>query len=266
MNIDQSIAEHEEEVLVRVMQPFPDGVPIVPFSTPVVSFGQPHGVRVATLGINPSSKEFLHSKLVLLPSGKKRLVDRADLGRPNAAQLTRDEAVKVIAGCYQYFSDRGNPYFWFKKLESFAVKPAGASYWDGSACHLDLVQWATDPLWSGISDVSVRENLLNKDMEFLRYQLTQYKFPWLLMNGRQVIEQFKKLKIAELKKYDWDSGEDEKAPCEFVTGRYEGTKVLGWSANIPYSRTSNQKRGAIAKWVATQTGNSESRKSKGELE
>ena len=84
MNIKEVIAEHEEEVLVRVMQPFPEGVPIVPFSTPVISFGQPHGVRVATLGINPSSREFLDSKSVLFTDDKKRLIDRADLGRPNA--------------------------------------------------------------------------------------------------------------------------------------------------------------------------------------
>ena len=265
MSINQAITDHEEEVLLRVMEPFPEGVPIVPFSTPVISFGQPHGVKVATLGINPSSGEFLDSKMALLTDEKKRLIDRADLGRPNAVRLTRDEAIKVVDGCYQYFSDQGNPYKWFKFLESFAVKPAGASYWDGSACHLDLVQWATNPVWSGISNVSVREDLLNKDMEFLRYQLTQYKFPWLLLNGREVIAQFEKLKIGQLKKYEWDTVRDGDSPCEFVTGRYEETKVLGWSRNIPHYGTSNLKREAIANWVAKQTENFDDHKSKIEM-
>ena len=93
MSINQAITDHEEEVLLRVMEPFPEGVPIVPFSTPVISFGQPHGVKVATLGINPSSGEFLDSKMALLTDEKKRLIDRADLGRPNAVRLTRDEAI-----------------------------------------------------------------------------------------------------------------------------------------------------------------------------
>jgi hypothetical protein len=97
-------------------------------------------------------------------------------------------------------------------------------------------------------------------MEFLRYQLTQYKFPWLFLNGKEVIAQFEKLKIGQLEKYDWDAVKDGNSPCEFVTGRYEETKVLGWSRNIPHYGTSNQKREAIANWVAKQTGNSEGHK------
>ena len=36
-----------------------------------------------------------------------------------------------------------NPYSWFNPLEALLNAAAGASYYKRSACHLDLVQWAT---------------------------------------------------------------------------------------------------------------------------
>ena len=50
-----------EYVATRLRQEPPRGAPVVPGSTPVVAFGDPTRAAVATLGINPSWKEFLHS-------------------------------------------------------------------------------------------------------------------------------------------------------------------------------------------------------------
>jgi hypothetical protein len=54
--------EIKKRVLERVMTPYPKNCHLVPYSTPVVSFGNPETSTVATLGINPSSGEFFDKK------------------------------------------------------------------------------------------------------------------------------------------------------------------------------------------------------------
>jgi hypothetical protein len=49
--------------------------------------------------------------------------------------------------CNSYF--HGNPYSWFARLEE-VLQAIGASYYEDTACHLDLTQWATDPTWNGL--------------------------------------------------------------------------------------------------------------------
>jgi hypothetical protein len=50
----------------------------------------------------------------------------------------------------QYF-DQGQPvYSWFNEL-SHVVEGMGVSFYDHSVAHLDLVQEATDPVWSELA-------------------------------------------------------------------------------------------------------------------
>lgn len=64
-----------------------------------------------------------------------------------------------------------------------------------TACHLDLVQWATDPMWGRIKDRSVRKDLLALDVPFLHQQLMNSTIKHMLVNGssvmRQLIESFR---------------------------------------------------------------------------
>jgi hypothetical protein len=46
---------------------------------------------------------------------------------------------------------------WFDQMEEFVLTNTGYSYFDGTACHLDLIQWATDPVWSS--------ELITKDVQ-----------------------------------------------------------------------------------------------------
>ena len=82
--------------LERIMQPYLPGHHIVLGSTPVTSFGNPHTSRIATLGINPSSREFLNETGNLLSGGEKRLTDFETLGKVDQLSLTRLEAERVI--------------------------------------------------------------------------------------------------------------------------------------------------------------------------
>jgi hypothetical protein len=229
--------EIKKRVLERVMTPYPKNCHIVPYSTPVVSFGNPETSSVATLGINPSSREFLGEGMNLLSSNEKRLVDTEVLGLSSEIEsLNAEQAEKVIQGCFDYFETK--PYKWFSRLEEYVLSPASASYRSSDdinieqACHLDLIQWATDPVWGNIQDTGVKENLLERDLEFLRFQLTNYKFKKLFLNGQEVVKQFKKLRLAKLTVVGKTSFQSGKKKSSLYRGKYGDTEVWGWGLNV----------------------------------
>jgi len=82
---------------------------------------------------------------------------------------TKDTHIsQVLSDCREYFSKDGNPYWtWFGPLDKLLSQATGMSYRDGTACHLDLVQWATDPVWDKINDPSVRQALLDDGVPHL---------------------------------------------------------------------------------------------------
>ena len=209
----------------RLRRPVPDGVPVVPFSTPVLSFGPVRTASVATLGLNPSLKEFWGNGH-LLAGRERRLADLQHLGKPTLVHASPASLKAVVADCDAYFDV--NPYWgWFKPLEDI-VQGLDASYSDGSACHLDLVQWATDPVWNKLPSAQ-RSTLIEADAEFLRQQLLRENVRIVLMNGRTVLNAVHG-RLAEL------------APCGEVTngrltaklydGIADGVRYLGWSCNL----------------------------------
>ena len=124
--------EIQERVIERAMESYPAIPELVSGSTPVVSFGNPSVSKMITIGINPSSSEFQVSgkSKNLLPLGKKRLVDLETLGIKNPDSLNREQAIRVIEGCYSYFDSKShNPYMtWFKHLNENINKHFGLSY------------------------------------------------------------------------------------------------------------------------------------------
>src|SRR4051794_16684783 len=128
----------------RIREPAPAGVPAVRGSTPVVAFGGVGTARVATLGLNPSRIEFLDGNGRMLAGDGRRLETLPSLGCADLTSAPDATVERVLAGCNGYF--RRRPYNWFNKLER-VLRYVGASYFDDTACHLDLVQWATDPVW-----------------------------------------------------------------------------------------------------------------------
>jgi hypothetical protein len=119
------------------------------FSTPVVAFGDLRKATVATLGLNPSKDEFLNGEGKLLKGSLRRLVTLASL-KSSKIRVGSPAAVRqIFNGCNKYFHVRPLRRF-FGVLES-VLNHIGVSYYDGSACHLDLAQWAT-PLWETLTE------------------------------------------------------------------------------------------------------------------
>lgn len=140
----------------------------MPGSTPVIAFGDPSRAEVASLGINPSKRESVEAG-ALLSGDQRRLATLESLGADHLTSLSEEQVREVVGDCARYF--QRNPYRrWFDPLDRLLRHGLETSYYDDSACHLDLVYWATDPVWRQISDHSARE-LLDDGVPHLREQL-----------------------------------------------------------------------------------------------
>lgn len=158
----------------------------MPGSTPVVAFGDFLTATVATLGINPSRQEFTTAAGQLLTGDQRRLASLESLGVDVLDNAPTRVVEQVIAECINYFHVK--PYRrWFDQLDRLLQTASSTSYYNGSACHLDLVQWATDPVWGGITNPSTRQRLLDADRQFLRQQLESEHIEVVLINGAGVM-------------------------------------------------------------------------------
>jgi hypothetical protein len=246
----------EDRVIERAMAQYPKVPELVEFSTPVVSFGYPKNAKVATLGINPSSNEFQigNGNKNPLSGDSKRLVDTESLGTSQPEALTREQAVKVIEGCYSYFEK--NPYEWFDDLQEYALTPTGTSFKAGSACHLDLVQWATDPVWQDKRmPKETKRLLLEKDKDFLEYQLTAYDFKYVFLNGSTVLEQVEKLNLLTFEKVGEVRFNQAGTTSRIVAGEIGNKKFIGWGINAGYGASYKPGLEDLANWLKTNVGN-----------
>jgi hypothetical protein len=248
--------EIEERVIERAMATYPAIPQIVEFSTPVVSFGYPKTAKVATLGINPSSNEFQigNGNKNPLPSSKKRLVDTEVLGVSKPLGLNRAAAIQVIEGCYSYF--KNNPYEWFDDLQQYALTPTGTSFQNGSACHLDIVQWATDPVWQDKKmPKNIKKLLLDSDKEFLKYQLTAYDFSYIFLNGSTVLDQVEKLDLVSLEQVGQVRFNQTGTKSRIVAGQLGSKRFIGWGINAGYGASYKPGLEDLANWLKNNVGN-----------
>ena len=140
-------------------------------SLPVLFFGDGLSAEIATIGLNPSRREYLDKDGRLLRGGEQRFATLESLGAPSRDVLTDAQADDAIDVMRDYYDD-GKPVYgqYFRHLSNF-LAGAGASYGERSAVHLDLVQEATAKVWNELAE-SERALLLELDMPFLLWQLT----------------------------------------------------------------------------------------------
>lgn len=231
------------EILKRICKT-PNNDFVARCTTPVISFGDFQKAKIGTLGINPSSAEF-YSKDALYSPDKKRLVDLEILKIHSQEKLTEEKAQEVLDGCYNYFSKR--PLKWFNVFEEL-LNLKSYSYKDGSASHIDLVQWCTIPVWNEIPKID-QEKLLISDGSFFQWQFENNDMESILLGGRQVLGQVQKIPGVTLELVDkqfYYSGA-RKIPYEiYKMENFKGRKLVGWSVNLQTMRSSKEeKRGVI---------------------
>ena len=235
----------------RILKAPPINEYITPGSTPVVAFGDPIKAKVATLGINPSSREFLDAKGQLLRGEARRLAGFESLGIRSHLDLTKSHAEKVLQDSNNYFQNDQTIYKWFEPLEKHVLGPVGASYRDYSAAHLDLVQWSTAPVWGAIKDKNARELLIRDDIRFLGELLRAGKYEVLFLNGSTVVNTMLKFGMVELDPQGFTPlGKSGKKSALWAgTVRGTSTKCLGWNLNLQHYQTTESNRESLQAWI-----------------
>lgn len=238
--------------VAMVRRPVPSGCHVVEGSTPVVAFGDPSVAKVATLGINPSKAEFLE-KGIMLSGARRRLATLESLGAPSTDALTRDQIAQVELECAQYF--HRNPFrTWFDRLDRILARGLAVSYYDDTACHLDIVQWATDPIWGSIPDPQARQRLLDEGAPHLRRQLESENVRLVIVNGDSAWRQLVATGIANYEDVDQFTYGNTGQRATLRVGHGCGVPFLGWSLNVQSSRgVRREDHDRLADWLRRMT-------------
>jgi hypothetical protein len=244
--------QRAEQDVAMVRRPLPSECHVVEGSTPVVAFGDPSVAEVATLGINPSKAEFLE-KGIMLSGNHRRLATLESLGAPSTDALTRDQIAQVELECAQYF--HRNPYrTWFDRLDRILARGLAVSYYDDTACHLDIVQWATDPIWGSIPDPQARQRLLDEGAPHLRRQLESENVRIVIVNGDSAWRQLAATGIANYEDVEQFTYGNTGQRATLRLGHGCGVPFLGWSLNVQSSRgVRGEDHDRLADWLRRMT-------------
>ncbi|MHB8482188.1 MAG: hypothetical protein ACYDBV_05545 [Nitrospiria bacterium] len=241
---------------------------VIPWSCPVPSFGDLSRSTVATLGLNPSNREFVDRLGNELDGPFRRFHTLKSLGLARWSDANVRHLQLIIDSCRTYFYK--NPYDgWFKKLD-YLISGTKASYYTGlaSACHLDLIPYATACKWTALTRQQ-RLALLAVAGNTLGSLLRDSPVQVLILNGHSVVEQFQDISGVRLEKQVMREWLLPRGSQSGVTGfSYKGTLrdlsgfqlerevlVLGFNHNIQSSfGVTTQVTTAIRKWI-TQTTN-----------
>jgi hypothetical protein len=165
---------------------------IIAWSCPVPFFGDIENARLATVGINPSNREFLAEDGEELVGVNRRLPTLSSLQRSSWLDVEAVQIQELVQHCSTYFLR--SPYDrWFQVLERL-LTPTGYSLYAkaGGACHLDLVPYATENKWGSLSS-SAQRALLAASKDALARLLRDAQLNTLVLNGQSVVREFQRL-------------------------------------------------------------------------
>ena len=240
-----------------------DDSELLSWAAPIPSFGNLQGTSIATLGINPSNREFVDDNGVELTTRERRFHTLKSLQLEEWSDAGGDELELIVDSCNEYFFR--NPYnAWFRRLDSI-VAGTGHSYFDRMfpACHIDLLPFATDCKWGTLSGIR-RKHLLRSNADLLRSLIQSSDLELLILNGQSVVTEFERISGTSLtaetmQGWQLPRGNGENVPgiaytgvCRSIVGEKlpRDIKVLGFNHNIQssFGVTSSVVRN-IAKWV-----------------
>lgn len=179
---------------------------VIPWSCPVPSFGDASRSKIATVGINPSNKEFVDDKQNELTDECRRFHTLRSLGLKKWTDAKEAHHNKIALACQRYFEF--NPYDrWFRELD-FLMSGTNFSYYSSmfTACHLDLVPFATSCKWTELSTAH-KANLLAISGDALGRLVRDSPIQVLVLNGSSVISHLQKICTIDLestRKPDWE--------------------------------------------------------------
>lgn len=214
MSRDRSLFPTLVTLLDRIDADAARAADVIPWGCPVPAFGDPAVSSVATLGLNPSNREFVDDRGRELVGDARRFHTLHSLGLEGWEDADSEHLDRILVACRDYFV--GNPYDrWFRRLDS-VVSGTGTSFYDpkSPACHLDLIPYATAQKWTALTGRQ-RAGLLRLAGDTLGLMLRRSSVRVLILNGQSVVAHFQQatgvvLERAEMT--DWalarQSGED----------------------------------------------------------
>jgi hypothetical protein len=168
------------------------GLGVINWGCPVPFFGHIESARLATVGINPSNREFVGTNGCELAGHDRRFPTLGSLGLSSWSQADFVALRAILLACREYFER--NPYDgWFGSLQRI-IEPTGHSYYAprSDACHLDVVPWATADKWGTLS-ASSRRQLAERAAQALADLIACSPLTMLVLNGKEVISHFETL-------------------------------------------------------------------------
>lgn len=233
-------------------------------ASPIPFFGRFAQSRVATVGLNPSNREFVDSEGRELCGGDRRFHTLESLGLSKWEHATDEHLTSLISACTEYF-DR-NPYTgWFGKLETI-LQVCGHSYFGrkASACHLDLVPFATGQKWGRLENQH-RNQLLKNSSGIIGALLRDSRIEECILNGASVVRVMEeltntKLRARVIKGWRLARGKEQFVDGTAFTGEFRElggislgrtVRVVGYNHNIQSSfGVSRSVHSSIADWIA----------------
>ena len=248
----------------RLDSPRIAGTDVIRWGSPVPSFGNLSTSTIATLGLNPSNREFVDDSGNELDGHRRRFHTLTSLGLGSWADADARHLRQIVDSCQTYFS--GNPYDrWFKRLDQILLG-ASASYYSGlcGACHLDLIPYATSKKWTDL-DPNQRTALLDIAADTLALLLRDSNIRLLILNGKSVVHHFQIVTGVELERIpmgEWQlprrshdvQGFAYKGIVNSISGVQLRNKlvILGYNHNIQSSfGVTTQAMHAIRDWIST---------------
>lgn len=241
---------------------------VIPWSCPVPSFGNLSISRIATLGLNPSNREFVDCEGRELEGASRRFHTLRSLGLARWSDARPQHLRLIWDSCRGYFLS--NPYdLWFKKLDRI-ISGTKVSYYDASAqaCHLDLIPYATACKWTELTHYQ-RSSLLTLAGDTLGLLLRESQVRVLILNGNSVVENFQEIAtvcLEKVEKHNWTL--PRRSEPGVMGFSYMGTVrelsgirlnreilVLGFNHNIQSSfGVTTQVMASIRRWIARWAG------------
>ena len=238
MTID--VPDYIEERLRRIA---PEGCRIVAHygvgdrkvPVPTISYGDVRTARVATISLNPLNFD--------QPA-------TADFDYLHKAEPAIIQA--IFEDNITWFEREGwSPLF--GKLEKvlngcgFSYGPSRGAHAKASAVALDLVQWSTNPKWSGLRQFpGIQERLLQEDQGFFEALLRKNaNIELVICNGQRVIEELKSRHHAKFEEQIIEPFGKRKFRLSY--GEVYEKKAIGWSPWI--QRLADEAKPLIAEKV-----------------
>ncbi len=258
-----------KELAARLDNPILSDADVIRWGSPIPSFGDLTNSKIATVGLNPSNNEFLGKDGEELTGSERRFHTLESLRLKQWSDIRHHDVARLL-DTYTFYFQR-NPYdTWFSQLE-FILSNTGTTFYgnNSSACHLDLVPFATRCKWTSLS-TSQKALLLDQSGTFLAQCINASKLQLLILNGKSVVDTVKVLFGVDFHtstKNDWIlprrgghgvKGYSYVGDIDSMFGKSLSRKIriIGFNHNLQSSfGVTNSVRASIRNWVAKHARN-----------